>query len=133
LIELAHRKGVPGHVGPGRNVWSNVHIADVADLYLLALEGAPAGSFFFVEDGEASFREMAAAIGRMLGLGERTQEIPIDEAVALWGEGKARLTMASSCRVRAEKARAELGWTPQGLSVTAEIERGWYARAAGRV
>jgi nucleoside-diphosphate-sugar epimerase len=132
LIELARQRGMPCHVGPGRNVWSNVHIEDVAELYLLALERAPAGSFYFVESGEASFCEMAAAIGRMLGLGERTQEIPLVEAIALWGEGKARLTMASSCRVRAERARTELGWSPQKNSVVEEIERGWYARQAGR-
>lgn len=131
LIALARAKGVPCHVGRGRNAWSNVHIADVAELYLLALQWAPAGSFWFVEHGEASFQGMAAAIGRMLGLGERTQPIAMEEAIALWGEGMARLTMASSCRVRADRARAELGWRPRHDSVIAEIEHGWYAHHAG--
>jgi nucleoside-diphosphate-sugar epimerase len=132
LIELARAKGVPCHVGRGRNSWSTVHIEDVAELYALALEWAPAGSFWLVENGEASFQGMAAAIGRMLGLGEVTRSITIAEAIALWGESKARLTMASSCRVRADKARAELGWRPRHGSVIEEIERGWYARQAGR-
>lgn len=50
------------HVGPGRNSWSNVHIDDVVSLYLLALEKSQAGTFYFVESGEAAFRDMTAAI-----------------------------------------------------------------------
>src|ERR1043165_2646946 len=59
LIELAKKQGVPGHVGPGLNVWSNVHIADVVDLFLLALDKAEAGSLFYAENGEASFKSVA--------------------------------------------------------------------------
>jgi nucleoside-diphosphate-sugar epimerase len=130
LIELARRRGAASHVGRGLNVWSTVHVEDVADLYLLALEKATPGSFYFVESGEAAFCDMASAIGRMLGLGERTEPWPIAEAVAAWGEGKARYTMASNSRVRAGKARAELGWRPGRPPVMAEIETGWYAEQA---
>ena len=41
LIGLARRTGVARHVGRGLNVWSNVQIDDLVDLYLLALEKAP--------------------------------------------------------------------------------------------
>lgn len=133
LVALARQRGVASHVGRGLNVWSTVHVEDVADLYLVALEKAPGGSFWFVENGEASFRDMANAIGRTLGLGERTEPWPIAEAVAAWGESKARFTMASNSRVRAGKARAELGWRPGRPSVIADIESGWYlAPAAGK-
>ena len=37
LLRAGAKSGVVRHVGPGRNIWSNVHIDDVADLYLLAL------------------------------------------------------------------------------------------------
>ena len=131
LVALARRRGVASHVGRGLNVWSTVHVEDVADLYLLALEKAPAGSFYFVESGEASFRDMARAIGRTLGLGEHTEPWPIAEAVALWGESKARFTMASNSRVRAVKARADLGWRPSRPTVIADIESGHATRAAG--
>ncbi|HMR30838.1 MAG TPA: NAD-dependent epimerase/dehydratase family protein [Geminicoccaceae bacterium] len=129
LVALARQRGVASHVGRGLNVWSTVHVEDVADLYLLALEKAPGGSFYFVEHGESSFRDMARAIGRTLGLGERTEPWPIAEAVAAWGEGKARFTMASNSRVRAARARAELGWRPSRPSVIADIESGWYLAA----
>jgi nucleoside-diphosphate-sugar epimerase len=132
LIALARQRGVASHVGRGLNRWSTVHIEDVADLYLLALERAAAGSFFFVESGEASFLDMAAAIGRMLGMGERTEPWPIEAAIAAWGESKARYTMASNSRVRAAAVRAALGWRPSRPDVLTEIGQGWYAQQAGR-
>lgn len=128
LARLARQRGVASHVGRGLNTWSTVHIEDMADLYLLALEKAPAGSFWFVENGEASFRDMASALGRSLGLGSRTEPWPIAEAVAAWGDSKARYTMASNSRVRAGKARAELGWRPSRPPVLIDIDSGRYAK-----
>ena len=60
LIDAAKKAGVPRHVGPGANRWGNVHIADVVALYLLALEKAPAGSLYYAENGEASFKQIAS-------------------------------------------------------------------------
>jgi len=122
LARIARERGTPHHVGAGRNVWSNVHVEDMADLYLLALERAPAGSFCFVENGEASFAEITAAIGRALGLGEPVTW-PLEEAVQARGEQRARWALASNSRVRARRARAELGWAPRHGSVVAWIER----------
>ena len=115
LVRQARRSGVPRHVGRGLNVWSTVHVEDVADLYLLALDKAPAGSFVFVENGEASFRDMTDAIGRALGLGE-AQPWSISEAVAEWGYERAVYALGSNSRVRSRRAR-ELGWAPRHASV----------------
>jgi nucleoside-diphosphate-sugar epimerase len=124
LVRLARERGVPLHVGRGLNVWSTVHVEDVADLYLLALERAPAGSFYFVENGEASFRSMAEAVGRALGLARAPEPWPLEQAAAELGDAKARLTFASNSRVRAAKARRELGWAPRhGDDVLAWIGR----------
>jgi hypothetical protein len=48
--------GVARYIGRGLNVWSNVFIDDMVDLFVLALEKATAGSFFFAESGEASMK-----------------------------------------------------------------------------
>jgi nucleoside-diphosphate-sugar epimerase len=53
LARRAAASGVARHVGKGLNIWSNVHVEDVADLYRLALARAPAGAFYFAENGEA--------------------------------------------------------------------------------
>jgi nucleoside-diphosphate-sugar epimerase len=127
LIALARKHGVPRHVGPGENIWSNVHIDDVVSLYLLALEKAPPGAFYYAENGENAYREIAEAIGRMLGMGSRTAPMPIDEAVAELGESGAQFSFGSNSRVRAVRARRELGWAPHGRALIDEIERGCYA------
>ena len=130
LIALAKKHGVPKHIGRGDNVWSNVHIDDLVDLYLLALDKAPPGAFYYVENGENSMREVCRAIGRMLGLGERTEPMTLEEAAAEWGEGAASYTMGSNSRVRALRARRELGWTPHRPSLLEDIERGSYKEAS---
>jgi len=108
-------------VGKGVNRWSNVHIEDVVELYLRALERAPAGSFYFVENGEASYAEIGTAIAHRLGLGP-VQSWSVEEASQEWGEGHARYSFGSNSRVRAVRAREELGWAPKHASVTEWIE-----------
>ncbi len=127
LIALAKKAGVAKHIGFGENRWSNVHIDDLVPLYLLAIDKAPAGAFYFAENGENSMKEVCEAISRMLGQRGRTQSMTIEEAASVWGEGAANNTMGSNSRVRAKRARAELGWRPHARSLIEEIEHGGYA------
>ena len=116
LLKQARKSGVVRHVGRGLNIWSNVHIDDVADLYLLALEKTPAGTFYFVESGEASFRDMSAAIATALGLGA-PQDWPLDAAIEEWGYEMASYGLGSNSRVRGTRARTLLGWQPHRPAV----------------
>jgi nucleoside-diphosphate-sugar epimerase len=111
LLKQARKSGIVRHVGRGLNIWSNVHIDDVVDLYLLALEKTEAGVFHFVESGEASFRDMTAAIARALNLGE-PQDWPLDQAKEEWGYEMASYGLGSNSRVRGQRARTQLGWQP---------------------
>jgi nucleoside-diphosphate-sugar epimerase len=122
LAELARASGVARHVGRGLNMWSHLHIDDTAELFLLALEKAPSGSLFYAENGEATMRELAAAIGRRLGLGEETEPWPIEEAFRAWGSA-AYTSLGSNSRIRADKARAMLGWAPSGPPLIETVER----------
>ncbi|WP_129664796.1 NAD-dependent epimerase/dehydratase family protein [Phytoactinopolyspora endophytica] len=117
LVRQARASGVTRHVGPGRNVWSNVHLEDMCELYVRALGQAPAGSFYFVENGEESYRAMSEAISDALGLGE-PQPWSVEDAVAEWGYEVAVYALGSNSRVRAHRARTELGWAPKHASVT---------------
>jgi len=117
MVTEARRNGVVRHVGAGRNIWSNVHLDDVLDLYVAALARAPAGAFYFVGNGEASFGEIAQAIADALGLGA-PQAWTVDQAAAAWGGIHAAYSFGSNSRVRGHRARAELGWAPRHVSVT---------------
>jgi len=125
LVNLARKRGNAAHAGPGENIWSDVHIDDLVTLYALAIEKAPAGSFYFVENGEHSMRELCEAINRMLGFQGPPAAISMAEAAAEWGEGAAENTMASNSRIRAKRAR-QLGWMPKARDVIEEIEQGCY-------
>ncbi len=130
LIEEA-QKGVARHIGRGLNVWSNVHIDDVSDLFLLALEHSAPGSLYYAENGESSMKAAVESISRMLGQGGKTQDWPIADAAAVLGQG-AHLTWGSNSRVRATKARRTLGWDPKGPTLAHEIEHGFYKEKYGR-
>lgn len=117
LYRQALKSGVVRHVGPGQNIWSNVHIEDVVNLYLLALENTPAGTFYFVESGEAAFRDMTTAMAGAMGLGA-PQDWPLAEAEKEWGYEMANYGLGSNSRVRGEHARTLLGWQPVRTSVT---------------
>ncbi|MDR5754187.1 MULTISPECIES: NAD-dependent epimerase/dehydratase family protein [unclassified Caballeronia] len=122
LLRQAHKSGVVRHVGPGRNIWSNVHIDDVVDAYRRALDKTPAGTFYFVESGEASFREMTTAMAEVLGLGA-PQDWPLEDAKQEWGYEMASYGLGSNSRVRGRHARELLGWTPKRTSVVEWIKK----------
>ena len=85
-------------------------------------------SLYWAENGENSMAELCVAINRMMGVNQPTQTMTLAEAAAEWGEGPALNTMGSNSRVRAVRAREELGWAPSGPSALEEIETGHYAR-----
>jgi nucleoside-diphosphate-sugar epimerase len=116
LLRQAQKSGVVRHVGSGGNIWSNVFIDDVVELYRLALDKSPAGTFYFVESGEASFKEMSDAIAQALHLGP-SQDWPLDQAIGEWGYEMASYGLGSNSRVRGTRARDLLGWKPTRTSV----------------
>ncbi|NJO51313.1 MAG: NAD-dependent epimerase/dehydratase family protein [Leptolyngbyaceae cyanobacterium RM2_2_4] len=117
MVELAKKHQTVRYIGRGENIWSTVHIEDVASAYMLALEKAPAGSFFFLENGESSFREIAETIQNKLGFGGTAQSWTVEAAVQEWGQEGAHFAFGSNSRIRSEKARSILGWTPKHSSV----------------
>ena len=119
MIDHARESGRAHFVGRGLNRWSTVHIADVVDLYLIALEKAPPGTFAFVESGEAAFRDMAQAIADALELGDPVS-MTIEAAVARWGRPRAIYSLASNSRVRSLRTRA-WDWSPRHPSVRSWI------------
>ena len=116
LVRQAKVSGVARYIGRGLNRWSNVHIADVAALYVLAIARAPAGSFMYVESGEEALGEIVRAIAAQLGLGP-AQSISAEEAIAFWGRKLAVFSLGSNSRVRG-MAAVNLGWLPAHRSIT---------------
>ncbi|SAK91895.1 NAD-dependent epimerase/dehydratase [Caballeronia glebae] len=122
LERQARKSGIVRHVGRGLNIWSNVHIDDVVGIYRLALEKSPAGTFYFVESGEAQFRDMTAAMAKTLDL-RGPEDWPLEEAIKEWGYEMASYGLGSNSRVRSKRTREILGWQPKRTSVIEWIEK----------
>ncbi|KUR75312.1 epimerase [Novosphingobium sp. Fuku2-ISO-50] len=115
LIGLSRQMGAGLYLGEGLNRYANVHIDDLVDLYLLAMERAPAASFFFAANGEMSFLEIAQHIARVIGAEGRTHSLDVEQVTAGYGLA-ARYGLASNSRVIAANAR-RLGWVPKSPSL----------------
>ena len=70
LVQSARLDGAARFVGTGENRWTLVHVDDLADLYVLALKRAPAGTLLIAAHGPpARVREIAEAASRAAGAG----------------------------------------------------------------
>nr|WP_295866702.1 NAD-dependent epimerase/dehydratase family protein [uncultured Chitinophaga sp.] len=121
LIREARQRGKAVMVGKGVHLTSNVHIMDLLSLYLLAMKKAPAGSFYYAENGLVSFKAIAERIAQSLGLPPAVESLSIREAIALWGPVMAHFGLGSNIVASAESARRELGWQPLYNSLLEEI------------
>ena len=130
LTKSARETGAARFVGDGRNRWPFVDIEDLAALYVLALEKAPAGSLYNAAHGPAyRVAEVAEAASIGAGANGKTQAWPLAEARKTLGPFADALTLDQ--QVSGEKARRELGWSPRAGSPLDDLKAGSYARAAG--
>lgn len=110
LYHSARKTGAACYVGRGLNVYTNIHIDDLADLYSRALDSGVAGALYHAGSGEADFREMARAVADALGVS--TRSINVEEAMEIWDRFMGKIVFPSCSRTRSPRARADLGWTP---------------------
>jgi nucleoside-diphosphate-sugar epimerase len=112
--------GAARYVGDGQNRWTTVHADDLADLYLLALEKAPAASIFNAAHGAAiPLIEIARAASEGAGAEGQVAEWPLDDArQVLRGFADA---IACNQVISGELAERELGWSPSRHSIVDEL------------
>jgi nucleoside-diphosphate-sugar epimerase len=120
LIEHSRQVGAAVYFGKGLNRYSNVHIDDLVDLYLLAMEKAPAGSLFYAENGDASFKEIAELIAKTQGFDGKTVSISIETLIAQTGD-LGRYGVGANSMVEAANAR-RMGWQPKAESLAQFFE-----------
>ncbi|MFP3598841.1 NAD-dependent epimerase/dehydratase family protein [Chryseobacterium sp. SIMBA_029] len=116
LINYSKEKGFGVYFGKGENIWSNLHIEDLADMYILALEKAKPGSLYYAENGSSSIRNLAENISRQYNL-LPPQSVSIQEAVNTFGPAGGYFGFASNSLCSSDKAKIELGWTPRYDSI----------------
>ena len=130
LVDQAKRDGIARPVGDGRNAWPVVHVEDLARLYALAVERAPAGTLVHAVGGTVAMTEIAAAASRAAGGPGRVEPWPLQSAHAQIGPFAEALALDQ--HVHSRKAERLLGWKPGALSVLDELEQGSYAMSRRR-
>jgi nucleoside-diphosphate-sugar epimerase len=154
IIRIARENGRGAHFGPGGTLQSYVHIDDLAELYCLAVERAPAGAILHGVVDDVSHRELAAAAGRMLGLGDRTDEFSLEQMLGMRTAARIGLRLTQGLppewtrrlqgvftpppsagsgislslnkRLASEKTRELVGWAPTRRDILEDLEFGSY-------
>jgi nucleoside-diphosphate-sugar epimerase len=123
LIGIARAKGRSAYVGDGSNHWAAVHRLDAAQLFRLALEGAPAGARLHgVDDEGVRFSDIAEVIGRHLNL----PVTGLAPAAAQDHFGLFALFASMDITASSALTRKQLGWEPSHPALLADLEEGHY-------
>ncbi|KAJ7495506.1 NAD(P)-binding protein [Mycena latifolia] len=122
LIKAALDRGQSGMVGEGKNVWSNVEINELADLYVKLYDaivedeatGHGRNGYYFGANEEHSLYDVAKAMGAALvALGKSTSPEPTTFTQAeldKYFQGSAKF-VGSNSRCRATRSFS-IGWKP---------------------
>ncbi|MCW2749335.1 MAG: hypothetical protein JWR83_445 [Aeromicrobium sp.] len=105
-------------VGSGDQHWTTVHVDDVADLYVLALESKGGESFVAASGQNPTVRELAEAVSGTVVAESH------DASRERLGAGFADALLLDQ-QASGAKARRELGWTPKGPSLVEQLREGY--------
>jgi nucleoside-diphosphate-sugar epimerase len=128
FVDSAQKDGAAHYVGTGKNRWPFVHVDDLADLYLLALQKAPPGTLLLGVHGPShSVRQVAEAASRGAGAGGKVAALPLEQAREEMGAYADALVLDQ--QASGKRAQDLLGWRPYRPDVLEDIERGSYRMA----
>lgn len=126
FVRSARVRGAARFAGTGENHWSFVHVEDLADLYVRALERSPAGELYLgVSHRPVRVRDVAEAASLAAGMEGRVEAWPIEQARKEWGPVADALALDQ--RIGTTKPGRMLGWIPRALSVIDELAAGGYS------
>ena len=130
-VLLGSPRDEAGHLimlGTGRQRWSTVHVADLADAFRRALEDDSARGYYVVGDGaNPTVAELTEAAAVTVGAPGAVPGSD-DEARARLGDAFAEVLLLDQA-TDATKVRTELDWRPSRPGLVDELRRGSYREA----
>jgi nucleoside-diphosphate-sugar epimerase len=121
LVGSAKENGAALYVGDGANHWPLVHVDDLGELFMLALEkGKPGDVFNAADESVLTVREIAEAASRFAGAGGKAAAWPLEAAREALGPFADCLAMD---QLISSKKAAGLGWKPRSTTLVEEFER----------
>jgi nucleoside-diphosphate-sugar epimerase len=125
LIAAARKSGAAPHLGSGGTRQGYVHIDELAELFVLAVERAPKGAVLHGVTDEVSQRDLAAAVSRLIGAGDETARLSLEE---MFGSlGAVGISLSLNKRLSTEHTRQITGWSPVRTDILHDVEFGSYA------
>ena len=114
-------------VGTGRQRWSTIHVADLAEVFRRVLEDDTARGYYVIGNGQnptvAELTEAAAVAAGAPGAVPGSD----DEAKARVGDYFAEVLLIDQA-ASPKRAQAELGWTPSRPTLVEEFRSGSYRK-----
>jgi nucleoside-diphosphate-sugar epimerase len=114
-------------VGTGKQRWSTVHVADLAEVFRRVLEDDTASGYYVIGNSQnptvAELTEAAAVAAGAPGAVPGSD----DEARARLGDYFAEVLLLDQANT-ATRARSELGWSPAHPTLVEEFRNGSYRR-----
>lgn len=129
LVGQAAQRGVGVYVEGeyDRPTWTFVHVDDLADLIVAAVEQRASGEIFHAVSEEAvEVADVATAAARTAGVKEAAEPWRVEEAAELLGRPFAE-ALSLSQRVSSARTRERLGWAPNRPGILEEVTAGSYA------
>jgi nucleoside-diphosphate-sugar epimerase len=112
-------------VGTGRQHWSTVHVADLAEVFRLVLEDDSADGYYVIgNDHNPTVAELTEAAAAAVGAPGAVPGSD-DEAKARLGDYFAEVLLLDQAHA-ATRARVELGWSPSRPTLVEEFRNGSY-------
>jgi nucleoside-diphosphate-sugar epimerase len=119
FVAPARSTGSVPLIGDGANHWALVHVEDLAELYVLALQ-APAKSVYAGVSGQnVPLAQIVEALTHAAGCPGQVTSLSLAEASTRMGP--IAEAFALDQQLTPARARRELGWSPQHLDALAEL------------
>lgn len=122
ILHSIEKTGAACYVGRGLNLYTTVHVEDLADLYHLVVEQGVAGALYHAAGGELNYRTVAELVAAQKGVA--TRSVTPSEAVDIWDKFTMLILLGACSRSRSPRSRQELGWRPQRHDMIDEILAG---------
>ncbi|MCX4539367.1 NAD-dependent epimerase/dehydratase family protein [Streptomyces sp. NBC_01565] len=120
FVEPARAAGAVPRIGDGSNHWALVHVDDIAELYVLALNALAGSVYAGVSGQNLRLADITRALSRAAGCPGRIESLTVDEAARRMGA--IAEAFALDQQLTGARARRELGWTPTHLDALSELE-----------
>src|SRR5713101_9197382 len=127
LITLAQNHTAAPYLGTGGVRQGFVHIDDLLDLYIYALERASAGSMLHGVTDEVELGDLAQAASRLVGSQGRTESLSLMQMYARGGSQGVSLPVNK--RLARDKTRQLVTWSPKRYDILEDTEYGSYKEA----